>query len=38
MIEILKVVEKCKIYQNRGYQGSRGAGNLTKKFAQVVGI
>ena len=38
MIEILKVVEKCKIYQNQGSQGSLGAGHLTRKFAQMARI
>ena len=38
MIDILKVMEKCEIYQNKGSQGSLGAGYLTKKFAQVAGI
>ena len=38
MIEILKVVEKCKIYQNEGSQGSLGAGHLTRKFAQMARI
>ena len=32
MIEILKLVEKCKIYQNKGSQGSLRAGHLTKKI------
>ena len=38
MIEILKVVEKCKIYQNLGSQGSLGAGHLTRKFAKMARI
>ena len=38
MIEILKVVEKCKIYQTYGSQGSLGAGHLTRKFAQMARI
>ena len=38
IIEILKVVEKCKIYQNKGSQESLEAGHLTKKFAQVARI
>ena len=32
IIEILKVVEKCKIYQNKGFQESLGAGHLIKKI------
>ena len=38
MIEILKVVEKCKMYKNKGSQGSLEAGHLTKKFARMAGI
>ena len=38
MIEILKVVEKCKIYYDKGSQRSLGAGHLTKKVAQVDSI
>ena len=38
MIEIVKVVEKFKIYQNKGSQGSLRAGHLTKTFARVAGI
>ena len=32
MTEILKVVEKCTIFQNKGYKGRPGVGNLTKNL------
>ena len=32
------MVERCKIYQNKGSQGSLEAGHLTKTFAQVAGV
>ena len=32
-IEVWKMVEKCKIHQNKEYQGSLRAGNLAKEFA-----
>ena len=35
IIVILKVVEKCKIYQNKECQKSPGVGNWTKKFTRV---
>ena len=38
MIEILKVVEKCKIYKNKGSQVNLGAGHSTKKIARVARI
>ena len=38
MIEILKLVDKCKIYQNEGSEGSLRAEHLTKKLAWVDGI
>ena len=38
MTDILKLVEKCKIYKDKGSQGSLSAGHLTKKFAWVAGI
>ena len=42
MIEILKVVENCKIYWNKGIEESQGellrAEHLTKQFSRVAGI
>ena len=37
-IEILKVVEKRKIYKSERYQVNPGAKDLTKKIAWVAGI
>ena len=34
MIEILKVVEKCNIYQNKGSQGSPGGGIWQRNFPE----
>ena len=36
--EILKTLEKCKIYQDNGCKGSPGIRNLMKKIALVAGI
>ena len=38
MTEVLKMVKKCKIYQNEGFQGGPVNWDLTKKFAQGPGF
>ena len=38
MFEILKMVKKCKIYQNKLYQERPVPLDLTKKFAQGPGF
>ena len=38
LTEIVKVVEKCEIFQDKGFQRSLGTGHSTKKFAEVARI
>ena len=38
MIEIFKLVEKCKIYKNEGSQGSLRAEHLTKSWPGWLGF